>query len=755
MANASLVIENIKTNSTSVKSMLATYLTTSLTINFTITSGTQKDIRLYVYSHKDSGNIPDSISRIKQIESDNYTYNIAENKIIISFANNLSLTGGYHHHFYIGPDEPSSLSEVYEVPGWYLRAKKRSRPNGEWKVINKEITNDLFYEYGVKKKGYCYNEIKATYRFSEIGISEKTFYAEIASAYITVTSGKKTEKIPISGTNTTNIERVIDVSWVAQNDKVTLDFEITDTAGNVTKLLESKVFTVTRTSHIGFVSETAEVNPNPFRPYTWKDDIVIKHAPAVASGTESPYYYYFLGTGDIAKSIDKEKINLTIEPNLITAKIDYQTIYNGIFELIDEGKGKYDFFIKYGAIDGFGVDTFRRAYFTVDFNEPPVFILKNFKLKHDYDIGTNYTKESGINIGTEIASNSSIDLRMFNKDEGLIFVLPKASTPNGEIANYNIYLSRNILNEDGNIKPETNIVFDQSPWLTIPISTLENCPSDNEYYYYRHKFSQYTKNEYLYFKVKANNEEGVSTDEVVCQNYIFGCRTVAPNFNIGDIVIKRDGDVVNLSYNFKIIDLGGSATADGWNSNYYSMYPNFERNIANYTRKAQLKIELAPSKNFDEGVITYLLSYVPGETDSLLSFSSVESSIQGFSAEYSKVFVRFTLAVSYGIDSSNNDSFFSGLATISSIPQIVSSFGAIPTLAHRAHHIGINTDTMSEEDVLVIENYQNRRFIVLSGLMQEGMNTITIDLTTGTITGVVISGGTWDNNATSENIEEI
>ena len=43
-----------------------------------------------------------------------------------------------------------------------------------------------------------------------------------------------------------------------------------------------------------------------------------------------------------------------------------------------------------------------------------------------------------------------------------------------------------------------------------------------------------------------------------------------------------------------VTDLGGSATKNGWNRDFYDDYPNFERTIANYEPEAYLIIEIAP-----------------------------------------------------------------------------------------------------------------------------------------------------------------
>jgi hypothetical protein len=77
---------------------------------------------------------------------------------------------------------------------------------------------------------------------------------------------------------------------------------------------------------------------------------------------------------------------------------------------------------------------------------------------------------------------------MFCADEGIILGLPKATDPNGDISEYQIYLSKNDYpTKDATIKSHTEVSFDTTPWITISIDTLtsSNATSDSYYYYYR------------------------------------------------------------------------------------------------------------------------------------------------------------------------------------------------------------------------------------------------------------------------------
>ena len=109
---------------------------------------------------------------------------------------------------------------------------------------------------------------------------------------------------------------------------------------------------------------------------------------------------------------------------------------------------------------------------------------------------------------------------------------------------------------------------------------------------------------------------------------------------------------------------------------------------------------------------------------------------ENFSSSNSKIFIKFILTVRYSINGN-------GYATISSSPCVKTHFFEVPTVAHRSNKVGINTTNFGNNDVLVIENFKNKRIIVLRGAEDNNNNTITIDLATGTIDGIYINCGSW------------
>ena len=70
-----------------------------------------------------------------------------------------------------------------------------------------------------------------------------------------------------------------------------------------------------------------------------------------------------------------------------------------------------------------------------------------------------------------------------------------------------------------------------------------------------------------------------------------------------------------------------------------------------------------------------------------------------------------------------------------------------PTVAYRSHLVGVNAQpdaTAFESDVLVISDFQNKRFVRLMATDDNGEpRQILINLKDGTVSGLVIDGGTW------------
>ena len=103
--------------------------------------------------------------------------------------------------------------------------------------------------------------------------------------------------------------------------------------------------------------------------------------------------------------------------------------------------------------------------------------------------------------------------------------------------------------------------------------------------------------------------------------------------------------------------------------------------------------------------------------------------------------MRFSIIIDYGQISDTE------IASLTSDYFIDAYVGNVPTVSHRSHQVGINTNALQSGEVLVVETYSGNNLVVLRNAANG--DTITINLVDRSISGlssldgVVINGGTW------------
>lgn len=548
----------------------------------------------------------------------------------------------------------------------------------------------------------------------------------------------------------------LNLDSVLAGKEVNIYIRVTDVAEQV--ITSNLLGTFIKTTGVSFANSEIHLTSNEISPLSNNNDFKIAHSPAQSGGTkqEDIIFTYKMRVKEKELILNKEQISTEIIPDLITVTITPEYMKFLGSELIEyKNNVKETATIIIVATDGFGNTKQITTNLLLNFTERPILPDLDFYLRHDYQINnTQAPADFGAIIPTFLKSDEetyNLDVRMFNAREGLIFAIPIASDKNEDIVSYEILISRNNFNEiDEVIIEKEKLSF--TSWLTLSKeSQLDNCPKDENYYYYRYSVSEYTRNEYFYFKLRVKDSQGNYSEEKISNTFVIGCRTVAPKFSIGSISVERQPsaesgkDNIYLKYNLQITDLGGSAT-EAWDKYYYNKYKNFERdfndiNGQKYIPKIYLLVQASPTQNFNE-VYPEIPEYVAGSSP-LLDYTSTETLIKNFPSFESKIYMRFTLIISYGLDNSKQD----GLAVVTSTPQIFSYFGAVPTVAHRSHKVGINTTNFDNEEVFVVENYQGNRYIVFRGIdpiNAEKTYQIKIDLLNSSIDGAIINCGSWD-----------
>lgn len=746
------VIGSITMNHTSIADMNnnTSSLASGAKITFTMSSGTPKTVKLYVRSGSST-----SLSGDGTLVSGNlYSYNESSKTIDIpSIVAITSITAGHYYQFAFKVNDGSADSEL---TAWQTYKRKPLAPRlPTYSSYNNHAKSD----YGATAKSNYYKD-QVTINFT--CPSASAGYAKIEKVVITATYGNSSKDY---SANYGVTSLAMDLKQVNPNVSTTFKFKITDVAGQTNTAdikVNSNILTLIKSSELAFGGNSVNVSNENLKPMTNTEDFKVAHPIAQASGTQTIVYKYNIKVGNNSRNLttteySKDSSSTTDQLVIVIPAATINSIAN---ELAADTNSAFDTVITITAADGFNVTkTLNSVIFKVNFTEPPYFLATNpsFGIKHEY-----YTSPPSLSTssGTEVTSSSNLNVRMVNSGEGIIFMLPKAVDPNNDIKEYRIYLARNDFTGTGNILSSDSVNYSQE-LIRIPYQTLLNGVKDSSstgYFYYRYTASTYSKNEYFYFKLQVVDETGNTSKAIICPNYIIGCRTMAPTFSAGNIKVDRNGSKVTLNYNFVVTDLGGSATKDGWSRDFYDDYPNFERTIDNYEPEAYLVIEIAPDQNFRESeTIVSSRIYSSNSWNCQADFTSKTTVFNNFAESHAKIFMRFTFTVSYGLKNSDYQN-----ATISSEPQVYTYFGSVPTVAHRAHRVGINTNSLGQDDVLVVENYQGTRYVVFRGTdATNAANSyeVRIDLLEGKvygyktqgetkqmylkIDGATIDGGTW------------
>lgn len=705
-------------------------LASATKISFTMLSGTAEAVRVYVRSGSSS-----SLSGNGTEITTGFNYNSETKTINIPDITKISsITAGHYYQvaFKVKDDvTDSSLSD-------WSKCAVRRKPLAPRVPTYTGYSNHAVSSYGATAKSNYYKD-KVTIKFT--CPSASSGYAKINSVVVEAFYDDTSKEYPVNYGVT---QATLALTAPSVNASTTFKIKVTDAAGQTNSTMISNL-TLIKSSDLVFVSTTtAKAKPENISPLTNETDFLIEHAVANASGSSTIIYKYFI-------EVEGTSRELTSEQNFST-KIENSTVYvtvpadeintllrdNMTPDTINAFNGRVTIL----AADGFdSTKTLNTNSFTVNFTEPPYFISNTplFRIKHDY-----FTSPTTFNTttGTEITGSSNLNIRMVNSGEGIIFMLPKADDPNKDIKEYRISVARNDFTSSGEMLTYDQVTYSQD-LITIPYQTLLDGVKDDGYFYYRYTASNYIKNEYFYFKVQVYDETGQPSKEAVYTSTpIIGCRTTSPAFSTGDVSAERNGDNVTLNYNFSITDLGGSATKDGWSWKfYYDNAPNFQRTITGYTPQASLIIEIAPNQDFDysknEVLVSSPIVFTPSSANNWESFNPRQTKFSNFPSTNAKVFARFTLTVSYTLSSGTN------LANVVSEPQVRTYFGSVPTVAHRAHKVGINTTTLDKDDVFVIENYQGSRYIVFKGTdVNNAANSyeVRVDLLEGKIYGYKTQG---------------
>ena len=357
--------------------------------------------------------------------------------------------------------------------------------------------------------------------------------------------------------------------------------------------------------------------------------------------------------------------------------------------------------------------------------------------------------------------------RMYNPGEAVVFKFNKPHDYNEDVVAYRIYVATtdirplSISKDNSYEEYEYSILEDR-----ILPSNMKKGETENELIYQRTIDSR-TINKFVIFYIVAIDSHNNISNKIYSNTYLVGCRKQTPTATL-DSATVNDQNKISISYSIQ--DLGGSQFE---NSLYKykadtddNSYPNFERDISIklnssdsaktiYTPKAFIHIQYCLDGNFDNQISTnYAYQIIPLNTDYLSLGGTVQSEdIGAFGGKRLYIRIRIVLLTGFGQSNENYENIgdYTKYNIVSTTTEIITYYADMPTVSHRAHHVGINTnnfDDLNENEILVISDFMKREKIVLvgtdisTGKPQEYR--ITIYLKQGKIDGAYISGGNWD-----------
>lgn len=505
-----------------------------------------------------------------------------------------------------------------------------------------------------------------------------------------------------------------DLTKVNRGEKASLTLQVTDVAGQVATTKVGEFFRITQPV---FAEEGYAITPNPFNPNneeSFSSSFPLVQNSSITSGYECSYSYRYLIAG-VEKTIGgtqqefESQILFTMDDS---SREELKADFN-----IKNYRGEAIFQIK--ATDPFGQEAIKNVSFVLNCQTKPFFSASDdsFKILHGYD-----SSKLNINDAVEVIQGNP-NTQLFNPEEFVVFKFPIPEDVNEDLSRIDIFISRNdeLLGEG--VEP----VYEEVPWKSVSIGDIE---SDGEYYYISHKVSSHYQNKFYYFKIRAVDSTLLFSDFAPFSVYIIGARVTKPIIKISNLNAQVEDAGLKIDFKLDILDLGGSAPASGWNNEYYNSYPNFDRQSPAPELTKKIKIEIAETQdNF-----TMSQDLVLDTSD--LNFSCVFS---GY--EKNKAYIRISAQIPYA---KNGDSH---LLTVSA-PFVYLHFDSIPTVSYRPNRVGINTKLEKDESyssaVLVIESYEDYNKIIVRGQTELNQNEIVIDLVSGTVSGLTLSSGSWD-----------
>lgn len=357
-------------------------------------------------------------------------------------------------------------------------------------------------------------------------------------------------------------------------------------------------------------------------------------------------------------------------------------------------------------------------------------------------VGINYVPSSSSYINTVTASSSN-EQRMINDGENVYLTFTAATDYNKDLSGYFVNVA----------ELDSVPTASYSTYFTTPSSYPVNgfyptVTSSGNNAILQYTLGNHSTHKFLIFQIWAVDSGGrTSKTCAYSATYLIACRKASPQLKIDSATSRTETGTTTKNYldvQIKISDLGDCYNEGAVLSSSY--IKNFERTITSnsitYSSKKKMLIEM-----------TYSLqdTFPADSTLTKVASTSLTSNFHeyngAFTIELPSAFVgqrlylkaRVSVTTGYGTDTLDGTS---GITYVTNASSSYVYFTMMPTVAHRAHHLGINTnvfDTLLNNEVLKISDTETRGIIRMVGTEGSGSSAkeheIIVNLKEGTITG--------------------
>ena len=358
----------------------------------------------------------------------------------------------------------------------------------------------------------------------------------------------------------------------------------------------------------------------------------------------------------------------------------------------------------------------------VNFGAAPVMDTDTSKYSITHYVQDHFTSSS---ISNQLSSSTwNSYSNMINPQEKLSFKFPFATDQNGndKISQYNLKIYRSDNLDDFNDFTTINLNNFQTlnTFVKNESGNFDNLQIDstNSSYIYEHRVPNYSISKFVCFAISATDNTGLESNIVIIPIKMIICR-----LQEGTAVInscdRTSEELYKYTLKFKVTDLGGNK----FNNSAYTIqiYNNLTRNIPGLSESSQSQTpKLLYYANFtvqkDESK-SYLTSYTNNvEYLSLLNENSIpldfSSEVDASNPPNPNAKYTLTFQIRYYPDAYAPYYISAPQATVYTINE--------PTLSIRKNHLGVNSQDLSDEDLLkIIALSQGRSLITLKYELNE------------------------------------